>query len=497
MLAQKVAYNTLIQIFGKVVGFFVSGILLVAISQQLGTYNMGNYVTVVAFVAFFVNVADLGANVIMVRDIAQNPDRREQITREFIGFRFSFSLVIMLLAPIVAQFIPQYSELIIKGSIIVTIAQFILLLNQSLVSVLQTQLMLDKAVLAEIANRITTLLLVLAIIRAGISGDDFFYAVLYATLAGSGVNLLISFLFARRLWTISPTISFAAWQKTLSLIAPIGLFTFLGMVHFKADTILLSLFKTPLDVGIYGYAYKIAEILFTFPIMFLGTVVPRLSQLFVTNRAKFNHFSQLALDVLLVGTVPFLAFVFIGSRYFTLLLSRSSVSDGIIAGQVLQILCLAMIVWFIGNLFINILIIANDYRGLIRNLVIAVALNIGLNAYFIPHHSYYGAAIVTVITEFVMFGLTLAYTARNVKFIPRWNLILPVGMATSGMLVCLWWIQRLPFFTTDVFVSQSRMGQMLVISLFAFIAMVSFGLILLVIAGNKLKTTLASLKSHD
>jgi O-antigen/teichoic acid export membrane protein len=53
MLARKVAYNTAVQIFGKIIGFFISGTLLVIVSEHLGTYNMGNYVTIIAFVGFF------------------------------------------------------------------------------------------------------------------------------------------------------------------------------------------------------------------------------------------------------------------------------------------------------------------------------------------------------------------------------------------------------------------------------------------------------------
>lgn len=485
MLAKKVAYNTFAQIFGKIIGFFISGALLIAVAERLGTYNMGNYVTIVAFVGFFVSLSDLGANLIMVRDISQNEGERERITGEFFGFRLTFSLVIMALAPIAAALIPQYGEMIIKGTVIVVIAQFLLLINQMFISMLQTQLMLDRGVFAELANRLVNLAIVLWAIHSGITGQSFFYIVLYAVLIGAVVNLLITFLFARRLWPVRPRLDLDSWKRTMLTIAPIGLFTFLGMIHFKADTILLSLLKSPNDVGIYGYAYKIGEIIFTFPVMFVGVIFPRLSQLLLSDREKFNRLAQTAFDALLIGTIPFLTFIFIGAKYFTLLLSRSSFQDGIAAGSSLQILALAMMAWFIGTLFIHILIMANGYKGLIRNLSIAVVVNIVLNLILIPRFSYFGAAAVTCITEFLMLTLTIVYTRKRIGFAPKLTYLPVVALATTVMAAILIFVFRLPFANYVDFARDNRFAQMAAFLIFGSISGLVYLAVFWPLAGRK------------
>lgn len=474
MLAKKVAYNTLVQIIGKIVGFFISGITLVLIAEHLGTSNLGIYVTIVAFVGFFSTLADLGVNLILVRDIAQNEAERVRITGEFFGFRLTFSLIIMALAPLVAALIPQYGELIVKGVVIAVITQFLLLINQLFISLLQTQLLLDRGVLAELVNRLVTLTLIVTVIHRGLTGDDFFYAILYISLIGAVVNTAITYLFARRLWPITLHLNPATWKRTLLVVAPIGAFTFLGMVHFKADTIILSLLKPPHDVGVYGYAYKIGEILFTFPTMFMGAVFPRLSQLLHSDRAKFNQFAQTSFDVLLIGTIPFLSFVFIMAKYFTLLLSRGSYSDGIQAGYSLEILTVAMMAWFIGTFFIHLLIIANGYRGLIRNLSLAVVVNIGLNLYFIPRYSYLGAATTTVLTEALMLGLTVAYTNNFIQFSPKLRYLLPTLISTAVMVAAIQLTLHLPLANDLVFAQASRICQMAIISLVGLVGLASF-----------------------
>lgn len=486
MLAKKIAYNTAVQILGKTVGFFISGTLLVLIADRLGTAGMGHYVTVLAFVGFFVTLADLGANLILVRDVSQNEARREKITAEFFGFRLTFSLAVMILAPIIASFIPQYSPIIVKGMIIITVAQFLLLVNQMFISMLQTQLLLDRAVMAELTNRAVALGFIVLAIRLNVSGTPFFYAVLNAALVGAVVNTAMSYLFARRLWPIRPNFNRRAWRATLMTVTPIGVFSFLGMVHFKADTILLSLLKPPTDVGIYGYAYKIGEIIFTFPVMFVGAVFPKLSQLLKTNRSRFDQLAQTTFDFLVIGTIPFLTFVFIGAKYFTLLVARSSFADAIRAGQTLQILAVALLAWFIGTLFIHVLIMADDYRGLIYNLAIVVTVNLLLNFIVIPRYSYFGAAVTTGVTEILMLILTWGYTRRYMGFSPKVTFGKVVTAATVVMILTLRAIEGVGPFAYERFAVAGRFEQMGLILVLAALAGAAYLAVLIPFTGKRL-----------
>lgn len=496
MLAKKVAYNTFIQIFGKVLGFFVSGFLLVLIAERLGTYGMGLYGTIVAFVGFFVTLADLGANLVMVREISQNESHRERITGEFLGFRLTFSLAIMILAPIIAAFIPQYPVIITHGVIIVMVAQFLLLINQMFIGMLQTQLQLDKAVLAEIVNRLINLGIIIWAIQVGYRGDAFFYLVLWATLIGSLINTFITYYFARKLWPVTAHINLKAWQKTLASIAPIGVFTFLGVIHFKADTLLLSFLKSPIDVGIYNYAYKISEIIFTFPVMFVGAVFPKLSQLLTQNKKRFSQLAQVTFDALVIGTVPFLSLIFLLAPFFTVLVARGSYADGLLAGTSLRVLTIALAAWFIGTLFTHILIMANDYKGLIRNLAIAVSLNLVLNLILIPRYSYYGAAAVTGISEIILIVLTWLYMKKSVGFAPRLRYSGPIILSTVFMYLAVSWVLAQNYLPLAVFADASRFVQMVWLLVLGGIGAVVYCACLWLLSGRSLVTDLKGIRDE-
>lgn len=462
MSARKIAYNTIAQVAGKFIGFFVSSFFLIILAGNLGTTGMGYYTTVTAFVAFFVNVADLGINTVMMRELAQNPDKRESITGDFLGFRIVLSVVIMALALPVAQLFPQYDSLIVTGVGVAALAQLFLLINQTFVSVLQVSLQLDRAVMGEIVNRIVTLALVVVAARMTNTMEAFFYAVLWITVIAALVNMGITYLFARKLWPVVPRFNTKRWTPILRMVIPMGVFSFLGMVHFKSDTVILSLLKPAHDVGIYGYAYKIGEIMFSIPMMFIGIVYPQMSALFRDNKPEFLNLTQKSFTVLLFVTLPFIAGIYALAPHLTTLLSRQSVADGLLAGDVLRVLTLAMFAWFFGALYQHILLAGSSYTGLIRNLAIAVVVNVGFNFFLIPEYSYYAAAWTTVITEFVMLILTVLYVQKTTDFRPNFSGIIPILTATAVMYGLVWLVQS---YTMPVatFAIAPRLTQLLVL----------------------------------
>lgn len=478
MSAKKIAYNTVIQIAGKFFGFIISAFSIVILSEHLGTVGMGYYTTVTAFVGFFLILAELGFNTVMVREIAQNWHERVRLTGEFFGLRILFSLIVLGLSVPIALLVPQYRGLVATGVGIVAMTQFFLLTNQIFVNILQLNLRMDKAVIGETVNRLVTL--GLYVVASWYTQDiqSFFYAVLWITSFAAVVNLVVSYIFAARCWPIRPIVSFSRWRELMVLIWPMTVFSFLGVIHFKADTIILSLIKTPYEVGIYGYAYKIIEIMFTIPLMFLGVVFPRLSTLVVSDEPGFRDLAQKTFEVLLLGTIPFIAGIYVLAPYLTVLLSRQSLEDGLLAGNALQILSIALFAWFFGALYQHMLLATKHYSGLIRNVALVAVANIVLNIVFIPIYGYIAAAVITVITEGSMLVLSVLYAYQTLQFKAKLRGWLPVLCATVVMGLVVGWCQTVFPNITD-FSQARRLVQLGELALFAIIGVVTYALVLL------------------
>ena len=149
--------------------------------------------------------------------------------------------------------------------------------------------------------------------------------------------------------------------------------------------------------------------------------------------------------------------------YLTTLLSRQSVGDGIIAGQVLRILCLAMFCWYFGSLYENILLVGSNYKGLLRSISIAVVINLCLNFILIPFYSYYAAASTTVFTEIIDLVITLVYVYKITGFKAKLTGFSQIIISSVVMAGALFVIQH--FFASDIYTygTASRFHQLLVL----------------------------------
>ena len=147
-------------------------------------------------------------------------------------------------------------------------------------------------VFAEVVGRGVQLALVYLVFIKGIGGDsahtnNFFLFIAIMSVA-SFIIFYSTFLFARRYIKIGLRFDFAYWGKIIKTTWPIALSIVLTLIYFKIDTIFLSLMKPAADVGIYGVAYRVLEVLIFFPAIFSGIMMPLLSRNAVTDRVILN-----------------------------------------------------------------------------------------------------------------------------------------------------------------------------------------------------------------
>src|SRR3990172_11966613 len=110
-LTRKVAYNTIVQIIGKVATTLISLILVAALARYLGVAGFGQYTTIFAYTQFFAVLADFGFFWYLVREIAKPEADTQKITNNVLTFRSLIALLIFSFSFLVAFLIPQYHDL--------------------------------------------------------------------------------------------------------------------------------------------------------------------------------------------------------------------------------------------------------------------------------------------------------------------------------------------------------------------------------------------------
>lgn len=434
-LTQKIAYNALFSAGARIVEVALALVIVSLIARYLGDGGFGDYTIVAAFVYIFSVLADMGLYSIVVREISREGADEEKIVSNAFTFRAAGGFFIFSLAYFASLLFP-YSNFV-KLGIAVAAAGFWILSNiQVLMGLFQKHLAMDKVAMAEIAGRVVQLFFVWFFIS---NGFGFIYIIL-AIFLGAVFNFAFILHFASKYVKIRLRFDFPFWRKLLSQALPLAVSAILVLIYFKLNIIFLSVMKSREDVGIYGMAYKIMENLIFFPAMIVGLAMPIMSRCIFSDREKFKSVAQRTLNFLLIAATPVIVGVVMVSDKIIRLIAGDGFAD---SPAVLNILMIALWFIFLGALFSNIIIAANQQKRLAQIYFFGTIFNVAANFIFIPRYSYFGAAATTVATELLVTALMVWVVYKSVKFVPSFAVFIKALIASSFMAIALYYFSFL------------------------------------------------------
>jgi len=222
-------------------------------------------------------------------------------------------------------------------------------------------------------------------------------SIVISNIVSFGILFFSSFKYFR----FKPEINLTIWKKIWSLAWPLALTIALTLIYFRADTVILSLLRPQNEVGIYGATYKVLEVLVQFPYLFLGLILPLLSNFFISNRKMFGLVIQKGFDFLIILVAPMVfSIFFLGEKIMVFIAGP----EFIISGALLKILIFAVALIYIGALFGYAVVAANLQKKMIKFYLIDAVISLILYFIFIPIFSYWAAAYITILTELIITG---------------------------------------------------------------------------------------------
>jgi len=193
-------------------------------------------------------------------------------------------------------------------------------------------------------------------------------------------------------------INFSGSLGVLKAAAPLGLASVLITIYYRADFVMLSYMRGDIEVGYYGAAYTIINTLLLFAGTFSGSLLPRLSNLFVNDSAALARLYGVAFKYLL--------FVGIGAAFGAMILADPIMQflfgeDYLPGGAALSILIWASALMFVNSLQGTLLVASDLRRQLVYLTGTAAGVNLLLNLFLIPAYGIRGAAAATVSAEII------------------------------------------------------------------------------------------------
>lgn len=463
MSAHRLITQTGVQLAGKLASIGLGVATVAIMTRALGQAGYGAYATIIAYLQLFGIAVDLGLNVLgpqllgaisgrgdataAMRSPSSQRDEGEQKERSvgvslhdpacllsnIFTLRLTVATIAFAVAAGIAFLIPQYSIAVRLGIAAATFSFIGIVLTQILQAPFQVAQRMLAPTLAEVAGRIV---LVGLVAWAAATGAGLLFMV-WATVAGNLAMFSIAFLSAQRIVRVRLAFDAGVWRALLTQSWPIALSIVFNLVYLRADQVLLSLLRTPAEVGLYAAPYRLLDVVTQVPHLAMGLALPLLAAAWVAgDRAAFARRTQRMVDGLAFLGIPMV----IGSIVLgTPIMRFIAGAEFDASGPILGVLALALVGIFLGQPFgYAVVAVGAQRRMLWGYAVVAVVTLIGY-LFLIPRFSYWGAAWMTVVSECTIALITwrVVRAASGVRLsarIPLATLVAALVMAVALIL---------------------------------------------------------------
>ncbi len=432
-LARSIAYNTVLQTFAKIAGTLLAVFAFGMITRYLGQEGFGAYTTITAYLQFFGIVVDMGLSVIALQLISEVGHDHKKNFANIFTMRVVVGIIVYGGAAICAWFLP-YPDSVRWGILISAPSFFLSSLIQLSTATYQVGLKMMAPVIADVASKIV---LIIGIIGA-IKMDLGLIGVLVVIVINNLVQWLIIVIPSRAWHTPIFSFDWHIWRMVVERTWPIALSILCNIAYFRADTIVLSLFRPQSEVGIYGAAFKVIEVLITFPAMFMGLTLGSFAKSWSSRDTKsFARYFQKTFDFMALTSLPIIVGTFFVGTPIMILVAGQSFEQ---SGDVLKLLIVAGGVIFFSSLFGHLINIIYEQKTMLAGYFFAAI--VGLFGYivFIPRYSYWAAGWITILTEILVACIGFFVFYRKTRIAPSLGLTLRavVASAIMGLFLYTW-----------------------------------------------------------
>ena len=217
-------------------------------------------------------------------------------------------------------------------------------------------------------------------------------------------------------------------------------------LYVTLDRTMLGALASTRDVGIYDQALKLISILLTLVTSLGSVMLPRVSSLLGTgNHKAVNKMHEVSFLIYNLVIFPIMAGMLIVNDDFVQFFLGKDFQD---ARYAIAIMIFRM--FFIGwtNIMgFQMLIPHNKNKEYMISTTVPAILSVGLNLLFLPKLGYIGAAIVSVLTEALVWGIQLFFTRTYLKEVTIMKPMAKIVLASVLMYIMLLYLKTLLSFS--------------------------------------------------
>ena len=258
-------------------------------------------------------------------------------------------------------------------------------------------------------------------------------------LAASASNIF-NFIHVHKYISMKPVGNYN-YRQHLKAVAVFFAMACATTIYTHLDTVMLGFMKTDDDVGYYNAAVKIKVILVSI-VTSLGTVLlPRVSYYIQQGKTEeFRKITRKALNFVMLIATPLTVYFIMFAKAGILFLSGKNFYDSIVP---MQLIMPTLILIGLSNITgIQVLVPLGKEKVVLYSEIAGAVVDLALNAILIPFMASSGAAIGTLVAEFVV--LAYQYNAlkdqlsEDLKKIHYFKILAAIAAGSLGSVWVLW-----------------------------------------------------------
>lgn len=429
-LGQRVAANTTYQLAGRAVVLAIAAVSIVVLTRYLGTADYGRYALALSFMQLFGVFADAGLTTIVVRELSRDRSRADILVANALTLRLLLALATIAVAGLVSLVMPYEPD--VRAAILLAgIPLLFGSLNSALTAVLQAELRMGRAAVADVVGRLAAFGAVLLVVALDLG----FYAAVGAAGFGAAATLVTTQALVRPLARVSVAAAPEVWRPLLRASLPVGLALALNEAYVRADTVIISLYRDFHEVGLYSLAYRVLELSTLLGATFLTSMFPVMARR--ARDGALRESVQIAWDVFVIAGSALAACGAVLAPELVRVAAGDEFAD---AADPLRVLLVAGALAFVNGVIGYALIAVDRQRKALWLNALGLGVNVALNLVLVPAYGIVAAAVVTVFSELIVLAGGLWLARRHLGFVPGAGVV-PAAVAaaavTAGVLLVL------------------------------------------------------------
>jgi O-antigen/teichoic acid export membrane protein len=262
------------------------------------------------------------------------------------------------------------------------------------------------------------------------------------TIFAASASNILNFFNLRKHISFKPTGDYR-FRQHISMILVFFAMSVATTIYTNLDNVMLGFMKTDADVGYYGAAVKIKQILVSLVTSASAVLLPRAS--YYVDKGLLDDFYAIlkkTMHFILLIALPMVIYFMIFAREGILFLSGDAYEGSILPMQI--IMPTLVLIGMTNVIGIQMLVPLGMEKQVLYSEIAGAIVDLIINLILIPKYAAAGAAFGTLVAEFVVLLWQMA-AIRNIEVhlfadIRWWKLILANGVA---IMLCFWTKQLL------------------------------------------------------